>query len=84
MSGNDKIGDCVRITGATDFYQGEPELQVSKDGSGKDLVMLLGEGDPVEPAEGNAGGILNRRACRTAGPAFSAHWTELYAKAHLF
>ena len=24
--------------------------------------MLLGEGDPVEPAEGNAGGILNRSA----------------------
>ena len=62
MSGDDKIGDRVRITGATDFYQGEPELQVSKDGSGKDLVMLLGEGDPVEPAEGNAGGILNRSA----------------------
>lgn len=62
MSGNDKIGDRVRITGAADFYQGEPELQVSKDGSGKDLVMLLGEGDPVEPAEGNAGGILNRSA----------------------
>ena len=62
MSGNDKIGDRVRITGAADFYQGEPELQVSKDGSGKDLVMLLGEGDLVEPAEGNAGGILNRSA----------------------
>ncbi|MBE7003325.1 MAG: hypothetical protein E7425_03445, partial [Ruminococcaceae bacterium] len=29
VSGSFKIGDKVRVTGVTDFYQGEPELQVT-------------------------------------------------------
>ena len=37
VAGNYKIGDLVRITGTTDFYQGEPELQVTS-------IEVIGEG----------------------------------------
>ena len=44
VAGNYKVGDRVRVTGTTDFYQGEMELQVTS-------ITLLGEGEPVEPRE---------------------------------
>ena len=43
VSGNYKIGDKVRIVGHTDFYQGEPELQVKE-------LEVIGEGS-VDPEE---------------------------------
>ena len=42
VAGEYKIGDLVRITGYTDEYQGEMELQVMS-------IQKLGETDPVEP-----------------------------------
>ena len=41
VAGNYKVGDKVRITGTTDFYQGEAELQVTS-------IEVIGEGT-VEP-----------------------------------
>jgi len=37
VAGNYKIGDKVRVTGTTEFYQGEPELQVTS-------IEVIGEG----------------------------------------
>ena len=37
VAGDYKIGDLVRITGTTEFYQGEPELQVTS-------IEVIGEG----------------------------------------
>ncbi|MBQ7145012.1 MAG: CehA/McbA family metallohydrolase [Oscillospiraceae bacterium] len=42
VAGNFQIGDAVRITGTTDWYQGEPELQVIS-------ITKIGAADPVEP-----------------------------------
>lgn len=42
IAGNYKIGDKVRITGTTDFYQGEMELQVTS-------IEKIGEATPVQP-----------------------------------
>ena len=53
VAGNFKVGDKVRITGTTDFYQGEPELQVIS-------ISLLGDGTPVEPEEVTAAAVMNR------------------------
>ncbi len=50
VSGNFKIGDVVRITGYTDFYQAEMELQVMS-------IEKLGETDPVQPIEVTAAQI---------------------------
>ena len=50
VSGNYKIGDRVRITGYTDFYQAEMELQVMS-------IEIIGETDPVEPTEVTAAQI---------------------------
>ena len=44
VAGNYKIGDKVRITGTTEFYQGEPELQVT-------AIELVSEDNSVEPTE---------------------------------
>ena len=52
VAGNYKIGDKVRITGTTEFYQGEPELQVTS-------IEVIGEGK-VEPKEVTAEQINNR------------------------
>ncbi len=49
VSGEYKIGDKVRVEGYTDFYQGEPELQVTS-------IEVIGEGS-VEPAEVTAAQI---------------------------
>ena len=46
VAGEFKVGDLVRVTGTTDFYQGEPELQVS-------AIVKIGEGT-VEPIEATA------------------------------
>ncbi|MBR3952102.1 MAG: CehA/McbA family metallohydrolase [Oscillospiraceae bacterium] len=50
VAGNYKIGDKVRITGTTEFYQGEPELQVTS-------IEVIGTGfmdsTPVTPAQVN-------------------------------
>lgn len=56
VAGNYKIGDKVRITGTTDFYQGEMELQVTS-------ITLISEGHTVEPkavtaAQVNDGSVL--------------------------
>ena len=53
VSGDYKIGDKVRITGTTDFYQGEMELQVTS-------IDKIGETDPVEPKEVTAAQINDR------------------------
>ena len=42
VAGDYRIGDVVRIAGSTDFYQGEPELQVQ-------TIEKLGETDPIAP-----------------------------------
>ena len=54
VSGNFKIGDKVRVTGTTDFYQGEPELQVS-------AIEVIGSGE-IAPTEITAAEINNRSA----------------------
>ena len=54
VAGNYKIGDKVRITGTTEFYQGEPELQVTS-------IEVIGEGT-VEPTEVTASQINDRSA----------------------
>ena len=55
VAGNYKIGDKVRITGTTDFFQGEPELQVTS-------IELLSEGNDITPTEVPAGAIVDRSA----------------------
>ena len=55
VAGNYKIGDKVRITGTTEFYQGEPELQVSS-------IAVIGEGYTVESTEITAAELNDRSA----------------------
>ncbi|MGM9640275.1 MAG: S-layer homology domain-containing protein [Faecousia sp.] len=55
VAGDYKIGDVVRITGTTDFYQGEPELQVTS-------IQKLGETDPVVPTVITASELNDRSA----------------------
>lgn len=62
VAGNYKIGDKVRITGTTDFFQGEPELQVSQDRAGNLLIEKIGEAEPVTPTAVTAAQISNRSA----------------------
>ena len=49
VAGNYKVGDLVRITGTTDFYQGEMELQVTS-------IEVIGEGT-AEATTINAGDL---------------------------
>lgn len=53
VAGEFKIGDKVRITGTTDFYQGEAELQVTS-------IAKIGESEPVAPTEVTAAQINDR------------------------
>ena len=53
VAGDYRIGDVVRVTGTTEFYQGEPELQVT-------AIEKIGETDPVEPRIVTAGQINDR------------------------
>ena len=53
VAGDYRIGDIVRVAGSTDFYQGEPELQVQ-------TIEKLGETDPVEPARITAAQLNDR------------------------
>ncbi len=55
VAGNFKVGDKVRITGTTDFFQGEPELQVSG-------IELISEDNAVTPTEVTAAQITDRSA----------------------
>ena len=55
VAGNFKLGDRVRITGTTDFYQGEPELQVSS-------IELIDEDNEVTPTEVTAAEVNDRSA----------------------
>ena len=55
VAGKFKVGDKVRITGTTDFYQGEPELQVSS-------IELISEGNAVTPTEVTAAQVTDRSA----------------------
>ena len=55
VSGEYKIGDKVQIVGHTDFYQGEPELQVQ-------TIELIGEGGTVEPTEISSAELNGRSA----------------------
>ena len=52
VAGNFKVGDKVRVTGTTDFYQGEPELQVTS-------IAVIGEGE-VKPQEVSAKDVTSR------------------------
>ena len=45
-----QIGDKVRVTGTTHFYQGEMELQVTS-------IEKIGDGEPVQPTEATAAQI---------------------------
>ena len=54
VAGNFKVGDRVRITGYTDSYQGEPELQVQS-------ISVVGEGETA-PTEVTAAQISGREA----------------------
>ncbi len=53
VAGNYKIGDKVRITGTTDFYQGEMELQVTS-------IETIGEETPVQPKVVFANDVNNK------------------------
>ena len=58
VAGNFKIGDKVRVTGTTDFYQGEMELQVTS-------IEKIGDVEPVTPkkvtaAQVNDGSVLGQ------------------------
>ena len=53
VAGNFKIGDKVRIAGTTEFYQGEPELQVTS-------IELISEGNEVTAKEVTAEQINSR------------------------
>ena len=53
VAGDYRIGDVVQITGTTDFYQGEPELQVTN-------IKKIGETAPVEPAAVTAAQVNSR------------------------
>lgn len=55
VSGSFKVGDRVRITGTTDFYQGEPELQVTS-------ITLLSEGNEIAPTEVSAKDVTSLEA----------------------
>ena len=55
VAGEFKIGDVVRVTGTTDFFQGEPELQVTG-------IQKIGETDPVVPTTVSAAQINDRSA----------------------
>ena len=50
VAGKFQIGDKVRVTGTTDFYQGEMELQVTS-------IEKIGDGEPVQPTEATAAQI---------------------------
>ena len=50
VAGKFQIGDKVRVTGTTDFYQGEMELQVTS-------ITKIGDGEPVQPTEATAAQI---------------------------
>ena len=50
VAGKFQIGDKVRVTGTTDFYQGEMELQVTS-------IEKIGDGKPVQPTEATAAQI---------------------------
>ncbi len=50
VAGEFQIGDKVRVTGTTDFYQGEMELQVTS-------IEKIGDGEPVQPTEATAAQI---------------------------
>ena len=55
VAGQYKIGDRVHIVGYTDFYQGEPELQVAQ-------ITRLSEGEAPAPREVSAAAINDRSA----------------------
>ena len=55
VAGNYKIGDKVRITGTTEFYQGEPELQVTS-------IEVIGSSEEIEPTAVTAAEINDRSA----------------------
>ena len=55
VAGEFKIGDVVRVTGTTDFFQGEPELQITG-------IQKIGEIDPVVPTTVSAAQINDRSA----------------------
>ncbi|MBP3412720.1 MAG: S-layer homology domain-containing protein [Oscillospiraceae bacterium] len=53
VAGDYKLGDVLRVTGQTEAYQGEPELQVQ-------TVEKLGETEPVEPKKITAAQLNDR------------------------
>ncbi len=53
VAGEFKIGDVVQIKGQTEFYVGEPELQVQ-------TIEKIGETTPVEPVEITAAQLNDR------------------------
>ena len=55
VAGNYKVGDRVRVTGTTEFYQGEPELQVT-------AMEKLGQGEAPEPETITAKQLNDRSA----------------------
>ena len=55
VAGDYRVGDLVQITGTTEFYQGEPELQVQS-------IELISRGNTVESTKVTAGQINDRSA----------------------
>ena len=55
VAGEFKLGDIVRVAGTTDFYQGEPELQVIS-------IEKIGEGPAITPTEITAAQLNDRSA----------------------
>ena len=69
VAGEYKIGDVVRISGTTDFYQGEPELQVLS-------IEVIGAAQPVEPTVITAA-QLNDRSVEGLLVTLKGHVTEI-------
>ena len=55
VSGEYKVGDKVHIVGHTDFYQGEPELQVES-------IEKIGDGEEPEPTQISSEELNDRSA----------------------
>ncbi len=55
VAGNYRIGDEVRITGTTEFYQGEPELQVT-------TIEKIGTSELIQPETITAAQLTDRSA----------------------
>lgn len=73
IAGDFKLGDVVRVTATTHFFQGEAELQVVS-------AEKLGETTPVEPTRHHGGAaqqpLQGRPACNDQGHCDKDHRSQ--------